>query len=389
MNKNLEENLRQIKLKEMSEEDKNQIWSGFTFAKIEFEKNKKTLSVFNLKQYMLFKKQVLAVVLSLVIILGGGGVVAASNSSVPGDVLFGLDKAIEKIELSLAGEAKKGELKIKFAEERLQEAEKVIRESGESVNVQNIDLSGASVTEIEVDVFTNETTVKIEANDKHYGFITSETDKDKIINEIKAKYNLTDEKINAVLSFEVEDRESRADDKNFLNSFNSVKFKSEKQTKEIEASLDSVADVLADSNLTDEKKAQIGATLAGIMTLIQANPDLEFEVKTKDGFKVEVEDGKVEIKINNKGGNSNDDDSDEDDNGGDVKESDDEVFCRGEWRDPEDCNDKDDDDGDDNSGSNDDDSDDDDDDSDDDDDDSDDDDNSGSGGGDDDEEDDD
>ncbi len=347
MNKNLEENLKNIKLKEMKEEDKNYIWSSFTFAKKEFKENKKTSLIFNLQQYMLFKKQILGVVLSLVVILGGGGVVAASNSSAPGDVLFGLDKALEKIELSLSNEAKKDKLMIRFAEERLQEAEKVIKESGESVNVQNVDLSNASITEIEVDVFTNETTVKIEANDKHYGFITSEKDKQKIINEIKAKYNLTDEKINKVLNFETEDRASRPDDKNFLNSFNSVKFKSEKQTKEIKASLDSVADVLASSNLSDEKKAQIGATLASIMTLIKSNPDLELEVKTKDGFKVEVEDGKVEIKINSKG---SDDDSDDDNQGNDIRENENEVFCRGEWRDSEDCDNKDEDSKDDKSG---------------------------------------
>lgn len=338
MNKNLEENLKKIKFKGMNEEDKNQIWAGFTFAKNELEKNKNTSLIFNLKQYMLFKKQFIAVALSLVVILGGAGVVAASNSSAPGDVLFGLDKALEKIELSLANEAKKGELKVRFAEERLKEAEKVIKESGQSINVQNVDLSNASITKVEVDVFTNETTIKIEANDKHYGFITKEKDKQNIINEIKSKYNLTDEQVNKFLSFETEDRASRPDDKNFLNSFNSVKFKSEKQTKEIEASLDSVADVLAGSNLSDEKKAQIGATLAGIMTLIKANPDLEFEVKTKDGFKVEVENGKVEIKVNNKSSNDSDDSNDDsDDSSNDIKESEDEVFCRGEWRDADDC----------------------------------------------------
>ncbi|MBP7007037.1 MAG: hypothetical protein KBB16_03185, partial [Candidatus Pacebacteria bacterium] len=325
MNKNIEENLRNIKLKDLSEEEKNQIWSQFTFTKLQNEKNKKTL-LFNFKQNML-KKPMLALVLSLVIILGGSGVVKASNSAVPGDLLFGIDKAIEKIELSLASEEKKEELKVRFAEERLQETEEVIKESG-SINVSNIDLSGATVTEVEVDVFTNETTVKVEANDKHYGFVTQEKDKAKIINEIKTKYSLTDDKINAVLSFEVEDRASRADDKEFLNSVNSIKFKSEKQGREIKASLDSVADVLADSNLSDEKKKEIGATLAGILTLIKSNPDMEFEVRTKDGFKVEVEDGKVEIKIDDRSGKGSSDDSILGDHGNDVKENANEVLCR-------------------------------------------------------------
>lgn len=310
-----------------------------------------------------------ALIIALVVVLGGG-TVAAANAAVPGDALFGLDLAVEKARINFAGDdSKKNELKVKFAEERLAEAKTVVESRG-SINVADIDLSEATVTEVEVDVFTNETTVKIEANDRHYGFTTTEKEKAKIIEEIKAKYKLTDAQINDVLSFETENRVSRADDKGFLNSENSG-FKSSKQQREFEGSLSEVADLIANSSLSAEEKAKLSATLAGLVTLLEANPGLEMEIKTKDGFKVEVEDGKIEIKTNNSKsgdddgdddkGHGNDDDRDDDDNPGmshnnDVRESDDEVFCRGEWRDEEDCDEgngsnNDNDDDDDNSGS--------------------------------------
>lgn len=282
-----------------------------------------------------------ALIIALVVVLGGG-TVAAANAAVPGDALFGLDLAVEKARINFAGDdSKKNELKVKFAEERLAEAKTVVESRG-SINVADIDLSEATVTEVEVDVFTNETTVKIEANDRHYGFTTTEKEKAKIIEEIKAKYKLTDAQINDVLSFETEDRVSRADDKGFLNSENSG-FKSSKQQREFEGSLSEVADLIANSSLNAEEKAKLSATLAGLVTLLEANPGLEMEIKTKDGFKVEVEDGKIEIKTNN--GKSDDDDNDSDDDKNKGRGKDDRKD------DDNDSNDSDDDNEDDNSGS--------------------------------------
>jgi hypothetical protein len=176
-----------------------------------------------------------------------------------------------------------------------------------------------------------------------YGFVTVEKEKEKIINEIKAKYKLTDSQINAVLDFEIEDRDSRADDKGFLNSWNGASFKSPKEQREFEGSLSDVGDMVLNSNLSDEDKARLGSALASIMLLLEENPNLDLEIKTKDGMKIEVEDGKIEIKTNNgrSGDNDDSDDSSSGNHGKDVRESDDEVFCRGEWRDSDDCDDSD------------------------------------------------
>lgn len=64
----------------------------------------------------------------LAIILGAGGAAVVADGARPGDVLFGLDQTVEKIELSLSGENRKDELRLKFANERLGEIKEIIDE---------------------------------------------------------------------------------------------------------------------------------------------------------------------------------------------------------------------------------------------------------------------
>lgn len=342
MSYDIEKQLYSVEVQSMTEAEKNSVW--FSIASKQKELPKNLLISFFSKKYMM------ATLLALVVILGGGGVVVASNDAIPGDVLYPVDQVVENIQIKLTGdEGKKNELKVKFAEERLSEFEEVITKNSQST--KDVDLSSAKITEVEIDVFTNETTVSIEADDKKYGFVTKTRDKDQIISEIQTKYKLSLEQINSNLSFEMEDRDSRADDKKFLNSANSIEFKSDKQKQEFEGSLSSVSDFVVNSNLSAEEKDRLSTTLNSIIAILAVNPNLEIEMKTVDGVKIEVEDGKIEIKTkgsklddDKKYDDSDNDDSDDgdDDNpsqnhGNDIRENDDEVFCRGEWRDAEDC----------------------------------------------------
>lgn len=326
----LEKKLNNLKIKKLSNDEKGYLWLDIVYNK---EKENSILLLINFKKYMV------GGLIALLIVLGGGGAVAASNASVPGDTLFGLDLAVEKARLSLASsDEKKNELRVKFAKERIAETEQIVRET-KSFSVRDNDLSGANVTEIEVDVFTNETTVKVEANDRHYGFVTAKKEREEIIGEIKEKYNLTDEQIEAVINFETEDRDSRADDREFLNSANSV-FRSEKQKREWEGSLSDINSLLDDSSLTDEEKEEIRVALAELQSLLEENPNVEIKIRTQNGTRIEIEDGEIEIKTKSDSSNSSKskDNPSANSRGGDIRESADEVFCRGEWRDPEDCN---------------------------------------------------
>ena len=72
----------------------------------------------------------IGIFIALMIALGVGGTASVADNARPGDVLFGVDRAVENVRLSLAGEEKKNELRIKFAEERVSEIEDLAKEDG-------------------------------------------------------------------------------------------------------------------------------------------------------------------------------------------------------------------------------------------------------------------
>ena len=351
---NLEENLRKIKIRDIGEEERESLWHRIMVGRVEEESRRGLLSisVFNFSM-----NKLMIGALALVLILGGGGVVAASsNGSGPGDFLFPIDLAIEKFQIKFASEDQKTELRFKFAEERVEEIKHVSEEKS-SPAVLVTDLSASNVTEIEADVFTNETIVKIEAGDKKYGYLSAIKTKAELATEISTKYSIEKSKVEILLDFEVENRASQADDKGFLNKTHSINFSAE-ESSDISLALTELEKLLRDNEDNDQAE-EIRKALNEIFVLLGDDADLE--VKRKDGeIKIESGNIKIEIKLDKdnsgKSGDSNDsldDDSDDDsskDNdvdddsddsvlNGDTKEDDSEVFCRGEWRDPEDCND--------------------------------------------------
>ena len=355
---NLEDNLRKIKVKELAKEDKDSLWHSIMVGRVEEENNKSRLIGFNIFNFSM--KKIIVGFVALVLILGGSGVVAASNNAVPGSFLFPVELALENIQLKLSGDDKKEELRLRFTEERLEEIRHVSEKRSVASNALVADLSAATVLQIEADVFTNETTVEIEANDKHYGYISALKTKAELVKEIALKYSITEAKVNSVIDFEVEDRASRADDKGFLNKNRSINF-SQDESDDVSQALSDIEKFLAD-NGDDKNNEELKKSLASILVLL--GDDGKMEIRREDGrIKIETKDGEVKIEMKsgdddsrNSSDDSNDDDSDDDGNddngsddsddsvsGNDVREDDSEVFCRGEWRDAEDCDDSDDD----------------------------------------------
>jgi ribosomal protein L23 len=316
--KNLEDNLKSIRLRQVSPSEKDSLWVNIVRVNREggYKKSLAILSIFN------FKKHMIGALIALLILGGGGGVVAASNAAVPGDTLYGIDLAVEKAKVNFASSVeKKDELRIKFADERVAEVRSKSEVKG-SANTADIDLSAATITEIEADVFTNETTVKIEADDRHYGFVTVKKTRADVVAEIAAKYSLTVAEIDAMIDFETEDRASRADDKGFLNSSNSVEIKSEKEKRDLEMSLRSLSDM---DGLSTESQARLNAAINEIRLILEANPNSKIKIENGD-FKIEVkENGMVKFE-------SEDDDRDEDDKDED-EDSDDEDDNKGHGND--------------------------------------------------------
>ncbi len=343
---NLEENLSKIKIRQLSGEEKDSLWHNIVVRKAgEREVKSNFLSILSISSWNLDMNKLIVGALALVLVLGGGTMVAASNQSLPGDFLFPVDLAIEKIQIKLANEEQRHELKLKFAEERVEEIKHVSEEKRVPA-VLVTDLSAMTVAQIEAEVFTNETVVKIEAGDKKYGYLSALKTKAELIKEIATKYSISEEKVSALIVLSVEDRASRADDKGFLNKTHSVNF-SDDESDDVGKALTDLEDLLEGSE-EDERAQKIEKSLQELLVLLGDDSDLE--IKKKDGeIKIESDSFKIEIKSENKSDDSNKDDSDDekDDNSKnnslnsstkvDVKESASEIFCRGEWRKPTDC----------------------------------------------------
>lgn len=74
--------------------------------------------------------------------------------------------------------------------------------------------SSSSALEVEADIFTNETIVKVEINDRKSIFSTSAKTRDEIVAEVVSKYpTLTKAEVEAVLNLETENRSSRPGEK--------------------------------------------------------------------------------------------------------------------------------------------------------------------------------
>lgn len=72
----------------------------------------------------------------------------------------------------------------------------------------------AGQLEVEADVFTDITIVKVEINDAKSFYETKTTDRNALIQEIAAKFSLDAARVAQALSFEIENRASRPKDRN-------------------------------------------------------------------------------------------------------------------------------------------------------------------------------
>ena len=69
---------------------------------------------------------------ALIIALGAGGTAVVADNARPGDALFGIDRAVENMRISFSGDEKKNELRIRFAEERVDEIDALVDDDGSS-----------------------------------------------------------------------------------------------------------------------------------------------------------------------------------------------------------------------------------------------------------------
>ncbi len=74
-----------------------------------------------------------------------------------------------------------------------------------------------SALEIEADIFSDMTIVKVEQNDKKTSFTTDADTRDEVVDAILARYDLSESEVEAALELEEEDRNSRPQDRGKFN----------------------------------------------------------------------------------------------------------------------------------------------------------------------------
>ncbi|MFQ6084406.1 MAG: DUF5667 domain-containing protein, partial [Candidatus Aminicenantia bacterium] len=122
----VEKKLKRIHPEFLTENEKNILWS-----KIEHEINKKeqlSATGYRFPIFSIFSQRRFALAALLISILIGSSAVtiAAADNAKPGDILFPIDIAVEKVQLVFSIGEKKDRLRLKFAEERLSEVKMVL-----------------------------------------------------------------------------------------------------------------------------------------------------------------------------------------------------------------------------------------------------------------------
>jgi hypothetical protein len=254
----------------------------------------------------------------LAVLFSGTGVVAASDAAKPGDALFGIDLAVERVRMSLASDDSRNELARTFAQERLEEIQKLRGDGSVDDDSASSTQSSAGLTEAEAEVFTNETVVKLEINDKKFGFTTASKTREAIVLEIATRYDLEKVLVDAKLVLSTEDRASRPNDKEFVNG-ESVTSEDisldDDERDDIRVGLNQVLDVLRGDSASSS--ADLRAALEGILGS-SATGKIKIE---SDGQKLEFKfkDGSIEMKVKSEDSSddNSDDDSSDDRSGGD------------------------------------------------------------------------
>jgi hypothetical protein len=243
----------------------------------------------------------IALIIAVVLAIGTGGTIVVADSAKPGDALFGIDQGVEKIRLSISSDDNKEELKIKFAQERVDELEELVDEAESDDSDTPAMINETTVTEIEADVFTNETVIKIEADDETVVFTTSTKTRIAIVAAINTKYpTLSKTFIEGILDLETKNRASTEENKN------DGKKLSDDESEDVRVGLEAALSILTSLR---ENSDSDDPRIKGLTTAINA-----IMAKLPSGTEIEIEDDRVKIKI------EDEDDEDDDDNDSEDEE---------------------------------------------------------------------
>ncbi len=243
------------------------------------------------------------VTLLVVFVVSTSGVALASEPARPGDLLFPIDRAIEDVRLSLTrSKASRDAVLRDMSDERLLELRSIIEEEMVKRNVSDSTSNSGTTTvralQIEVDVFTDITVVKVELNDETTYFTMLGKAEDEVVRALRERFPfLSDEQIVRALNLEYEDRASRPQDRGEIA-------------------------------LPDDGRARVEEALTLILPLLREGSDTDMVMRMLDdevrGLDIEIDDDKFRIREGKNRYEWKDENSDDYDDGEGDDESDDE-----------------------------------------------------------------
>lgn len=297
-NHDIEQIIAKASFRELSNEEQSLVWS-----RIESKSHKKL-------SFLIIKKPMLAsIIVALALALGVGGTVVTADNAGPGDALFGVDQAVEKVRITLASPEKKNDLRIQFAGERMKEVEHLSPQTPAMTRPAAADVTETSVTKIEADVFQNETVIKIEYGvSKKFVFTTNIKTKPEIVAEIMKNFTgLSKTFVETKIIFQIEDRQSRPEDKGVVVNNNT------KVTAGLNAALTLLNGVSTSLNTDEAAKLkaitdQLNAYLVTMPkdtsvqgTIKNDDQKTRVDLRTEDGrVRVEIKNGELRIKTDSK-----------------------------------------------------------------------------------------
>jgi hypothetical protein len=250
---------------------------------------------------IILRPRLLLLILILILALSGGATAFASDSSKPGDFLFPLERTIENAQLSLAfTDEEKALLTKTFTEERLNELREIIDEeisvspSSNDINLSSTSTASSTLSdlEIEANIYTDTTVVKIELGDKKFYFETKSNDQESIITDIKTHFPmLTGSQITEALNLETEDRSSRPKDKGVVTISNNGETR-------INTAVEALLKFLDQTNTDEINRQDLLSLLSTEVEGVTAPAKVKRE---KDSVRIGNEDSRVEIRVNDDG----------------------------------------------------------------------------------------
>lgn len=129
MSDRLEEQLKKMKPNTLSENEKATLWSAISYnipSRSRAQDGKQPISFLSIIKITRMKFSIIPAALIALLVFGSVGTAAYADSSRPGDTLFPVDLATENARLFFSFGERKDELRLKFAQERVEEVREVV-----------------------------------------------------------------------------------------------------------------------------------------------------------------------------------------------------------------------------------------------------------------------